>query len=86
MCPCRTPASPARNGGRRSPHRLHFEGRPAQRLPERLDLCVGRAGRSGLDSVGNEVAMAPCDVHHVYVVRKQLYISDEHEPDSRSAL
>ena len=23
--------------------------------------------------------MAPCDVHDVYVVRKQLYISDEHE-------
>ena len=23
--------------------------------------------------------MAPCDVYDVYVVRKQLYISDEHE-------
>jgi hypothetical protein len=30
-------------------------------------------------AVGNEVARAPCDVHDVYVVRKQLYISDEHE-------
>jgi hypothetical protein len=26
-----------------------------------------------------EVAMTPCDVHDVYVVRKQLYISEEHE-------
>jgi hypothetical protein len=32
-----------------------------------------------LDTVGTEVAMAPCDVHDVYVVRKQLYISEEHE-------
>ena len=23
--------------------------------------------------------MAPCDVHDVYVIRKQLYISEEHE-------
>jgi hypothetical protein len=26
-----------------------------------------------------EVAITPCDVNDVYVVRKQLYISDEHE-------
>ena len=30
-------------------------------------------------AVGNEVARAPCDVNDVYVVRKQLYISEEHE-------
>ena len=30
----------------------------------------------GLYKVGNEVAMLSCDV---YVVRKQLYISEEHE-------
>jgi hypothetical protein len=28
---------------------------------------------------GAELAMASCDVYDVYVVRKQLYISDEHE-------
>jgi hypothetical protein len=28
---------------------------------------------------GTEVATAPCDVYDVRVVRKQLYISDEHE-------
>jgi hypothetical protein len=33
----------------------------------------------GLNAIGNEVAMAPCDVHDVYVIRKQLYMSDEHE-------
>ena len=42
------------------------EQRPALRLPERLYLCVGRLGRGNLDAVGNEVAMAPCDVHDVY--------------------
>ena len=40
---------------------------------------MGRAGRGGSDAVGTEVATAPCDVYDVYVVRKQLYISDEHE-------
>jgi hypothetical protein len=56
-----------------------FRGRPALRLLERLDLCVGRAGQGGLDSVGTQVAMAPCDVYDAYVIRKQLYISDEHD-------
>ena len=32
-----------------------------------------------MEEVGTQIAMAPCDVHDVYVVRKQLYISDEHE-------
>ena len=32
-----------------------------------------------MDAVGTEVAMAPCNVHDVCVVRKQLYISEEHE-------
>jgi hypothetical protein len=32
-----------------------------------------------LDSVGTEAARAPCDANNVYVVRKQLYISEEHE-------
>jgi len=32
-----------------------------------------------LDSVDSQVAMVPCDVHDVCVVRKQFYISDEHE-------
>jgi hypothetical protein len=32
-----------------------------------------------LDAVGTEVAMAPCDVDDVYMVRKQLYVSEEHE-------
>ena len=32
-----------------------------------------------MDAVGTEVAMVPCDVYDVYMVRKQLYISDEHE-------
>jgi hypothetical protein len=32
-----------------------------------------------LAAVGTEVAMVPCDVYDVYMVRKQLYISDEHE-------
>ena len=32
-----------------------------------------------MDAVGTEVAMIPCDVHDVYVIRKQLYISEEHE-------
>jgi hypothetical protein len=32
-----------------------------------------------LDAVGIEVAMTSCDVCDVCVVRKQLYISDEHE-------
>jgi hypothetical protein len=49
------------------------------RLLERLDLWVGCAGRGGLDAVGTEVVTAPCDVHDVCVVRKQFYISDEHE-------
>jgi len=35
--------------------------------------------QDGLYAVGNEVARAPCDVNDVYVIRKQLYISDEHE-------
>lgn len=55
------------------------EQRPALRLLEQLDLCVGRAGRGGLDAVGTEVAMASYDVYDVCMVRKQLYISDEHE-------
>ena len=45
---------------------------------------MGRAGRGGLDAVGIEVAMAPCDVYDVYMVRKQLYISDEHERDLKA--
>jgi hypothetical protein len=32
-----------------------------------------------LDAVGTELARAPSDVHDVYVVKKQLYISEEHE-------
>ena len=32
-----------------------------------------------MDAVGTEIAMAPCDVNDVYVIKKQLYISDEHE-------
>jgi hypothetical protein len=40
---------------------------------------MGRAGRGGLDAVGTELARAPSDVHDVYVVKKQLYISEEHE-------
>jgi hypothetical protein len=32
-----------------------------------------------LDALGTEVAMVPNDVNDVYVVRKQLYISEEHE-------
>jgi hypothetical protein len=32
-----------------------------------------------LFEVGAEVAMVPCDVYHVCVDRKQLYISEEHE-------
>ncbi len=32
-----------------------------------------------MDAVGTEVAMVPRDVYDVYMVRKQLYISDEHE-------
>jgi hypothetical protein len=32
-----------------------------------------------LDSVATLVEMAPCDVNDVYVVRKQLYISEAHE-------
>jgi len=32
-----------------------------------------------LDAGGTEAAMAPCDVNDVYMVRKQLYISEEHE-------
>ena len=40
---------------------------------------LGRAGPGYFYSAGTEVAMAPCDVYDVYVVRKQLYISDEHE-------
>ena len=57
------------------------EQRPALQLLERLDHCVGHAGRGGLDALGSEVAMAPCDVDDVCVVRKQFYISDEHERD-----
>ena len=60
------------------------EQRPALRLPERLYLCVGRLGRGNLDAVGNEVAMAPCDVHDVYVVRKQLYIRVHRGPGGGS--
>jgi Glycine cleavage T-protein C-terminal barrel domain len=55
------------------------EQRPAPRLPERLDLWVSWAGRDGLFEVGAEVAMVPCDVYHVCVDRKRLYISEEHE-------
>jgi hypothetical protein len=29
--------------------------------------------------VGTEVAILSCDVHDVFVIRKQLYISDDHE-------
>ena len=32
-----------------------------------------------MDAVGTGVARAPCDVNDVYVIRKQLYISEEHE-------
>ena len=32
-----------------------------------------------MDAVGTEVAMVSRDVYDVYMVRKQLYISDEHE-------
>jgi hypothetical protein len=32
-----------------------------------------------LDAVGTEVAMVPCDVHDLCVVRKQLYMIDVHE-------
>ena len=32
-----------------------------------------------MDAVGTEVAMVPCDVYDVYMVRKQLYISEQHE-------
>ena len=32
-----------------------------------------------MDLIGTELAMVPCDVYDVFVVRKQLYISDEHE-------
>ena len=60
------------------------EQRPALRLPERLDLWVSLAGWSGLYAVGNEVAMAPCDVHDVYVVRKQLYIRVHRGPGGGS--
>src|SRR5215207_4061001 len=28
---------------------------------------------------GTEVTIAPCDVYDVYMVRKQFYISEEHE-------
>ena len=32
-----------------------------------------------MDAVGTEIAMAPCDVYVVYVIMKQLYLSEEHE-------
>jgi hypothetical protein len=32
-----------------------------------------------LDAVGTALAMAPCDVNDVYMVRKQFCISEEHE-------
>jgi hypothetical protein len=59
-------------------HRF-VEGRPALQLLERLGLCMDCANRGGLDAVRTGVAMTPGDVHDVYVVRKQLYISEEHE-------
>ena len=35
--------------------------------------------RSWVEGSVSDVAIASCDVYDVYVVRKQLYISDEHE-------
>jgi len=40
-----------------------------RRLPYRISIIFN----------GAELAMASCDVYDVCVVRKQLYISDEHE-------
>lgn len=35
--------------------------------------------RGAASDGGPEVVIAPCDVYDVYMIRKQLYISDEHE-------
>ena len=57
---------------------------PALRLPERLDLWVILAGWGGLYAVGTGVAMAPYDVHDVFVVRKQFYIRVHRGPGGGS--
>jgi hypothetical protein len=70
---------PLEQGSRHLPQNFSEDfsrGRPALRLHERVDLCVGRAGRGGLDAIGRRVAMV---LYDVYVIRKQSYTSDEHE-------
>jgi hypothetical protein len=44
-----------------------------------LQRLVNEKSRAGKDGDGEELAMVSSDVYDVYVIRKQLYISDEHE-------